>query len=56
MAGKFMYIPNDDTQNFLYIKISSWNVLTLNLIIQPIKIQSKSPKLLNQPIRKRYEL
>ena len=50
MVDKFMYLPNDDTQIYpLCITFSGLNAWKLNLIKQPINIQS--PKLLSQRIR-----
>ena len=39
MAYKLMYLPNDDTQNYLLFrfKLVVRNIWTLNLIKQPIK-------------------
>ena len=51
MDDKFMYIPNDDTQNYLFCR--------LKLVVETFKhstvwaIQS-NPKFLSQRIRKRY--
>ena len=56
MANKFMYIPNDDTQNyFLYVDFNSgWLKRLDTQLNQPIKIQYRFPKLLSQRIGKRY--
>ena len=55
MVSKFMYIPNDDTQNYLICKSKS---VVKRLNTQLNKLTSlnllKSPKLLSKQIRKRY--
>ena len=50
MADKLMYIPNNDTQNYLFYTLKLV-VETLNLMNQPIKIQIKVPKV-DKPINK----
>ena len=44
---------NDDTQNYLFLKITicGWNVWTLNLMNQPIKILNQLIEIQNQPIK-----
>ena len=57
MAYKLTYFSNDDTYTkltLLYITIRCWNVWTLNIMNQPIKIHLKSPKLLSKRIKKRF--
>ena len=40
IADKLMYKPNDEIPKFLFcrLKISGWNVLTLNLVNQLMEI------------------
>ena len=57
MTDKLMYIPNDDTQNYPYVNYNKWLKCfehLKKLMNQPIKIQLKSPRLLSQQKRKRY--
>ena len=48
MADKFIYIPNDDTQNYPFCTLK---LVVETFMSQPIK---KFPKLLSQQIRNRY--
>ena len=50
MDEKFIYIPNEDTQNYPFSKLQ----LVVETFEPSIKIQKKSPELLSQRIRIRY--
>ena len=50
MADKLMYTPNYDIQNYPFCRLQL--VVELIVINQQIKIQQKSPKLLDQRIKK----
>ena len=53
-----MYIPNDDTQNYLFCRsqlLIGGNIWTQNVMNESINQNQKSPKFMSQRIRKRYK-